>query len=395
VVADRGGSRHRTRSGPVGDDGEDGEYDGRHEQHDHHDHRVRSHHDDNRRVDTYDDNDIDDAEHGIVFVFVFVFGEQPALERDHEVVMSALAPTAEELDTFDCFGGTCTVIVSGDGAAAALAVARERLLGWHEQFSRFRPDSELSRLNRDPRTVVPVSPMLRRVVEAGIRAAADSGGLVDPTLVGAIERAGYGSHFYGEGLELPLMLELAPARAPAGPSSSASWSLFEVDRRGGTVTRPPGAGFDPGGIAKGVFADELGALLSSCDAFVVDCAGDIRLGGRAGIAREVHVESPFDESILHTYVMTSGGVTTSGVGRRSWLGLDGAPAHHLLDPATGRPAFTGVVQATALAPTAAGAEMLSKAAVLSGPEAAERWLVHGGLIVYDDGSHRLVEPAPG
>jgi len=68
--------------------------------------------------------------------------------------------------------------------------------------------------------------------------------------------------------------------------------------------------------------------------------------------------------------------------------------HHLLDPATGRPAFTGIVQATALAPTALEAEWRAKAAVLAGPAAAPRRLPHGGVLVFDDGSHMVVEPSP-
>jgi FAD:protein FMN transferase len=304
--------------------------------------------------------------------------------------MSPTAVAAEHAETFDCFGSQCTVIASDPNAVAA---ARRCLLEWHQQFSRFIVDGELSRLNRDPRAVVPVTPLLRRIVQAGVRAGRDSGGLVDPTLVGEIERAGYDHHLAEAGLSLALALELAPPRAPAGPSASASWSEIVIDRRAGTVARPPGVMFDSGGIAKGVFADELGALLSGHHAFVVDCAGDVRLGGRGGVSREVHVASPFDESVLHTFELVSGGVTTSGIGRRSWLGVDGAPAHHLLDPASGRPAFTGVVQASALAPTATEAEMRSKAAVLSGPEAADAWLIHGGVIVYDDGSHRVLEGA--
>ena len=85
-------------------------------------------------------------------------------------------------------------------------------------------------------------------------------------------------------------------------------------------------------------------------------------------------------------------MATSGIGRRSWLGSDGRPAHHLLDPATGRPAFTGLVQATALAPTALEAEVLAKAALLAGPGAARGWLPHGGALVADDGGRTVVEP---
>ena len=73
---------------------------------------------------------------------------------------------------------------------------------------------------------------------------------------------------------------------------------------------------------------------------------------------------------MHVFELSRRAVATSGIGRRSWLGPDGRPAHHLLDPATGRPAFTGVVQATALAPTAVEAEWRAKAAVLAGPDRA-------------------------
>jgi FAD:protein FMN transferase len=142
-----------------------------------------------------------------------------------------------------------------------------------------------------------------------------------------------------------------------------------------------------------VFADQLAEALGGFDEFAVDCAGDVRLGGRAAAVREVHVSSPFDDSILHTFAISAGGVATSGIGRRSWIDSHGRPAHHLLDPRTGRPAFTGIVQATALAPTAADAEVLAKAALLSGPERAPDWLAHGGLFVRDDGSYYVLEPA--
>ena len=119
----------------------------------------------------------------------------------------------------------------------------------------------------------------------------------------------------------------------------------------------------------------------------VDCAGDVRVGGAP---RAVHVESPFDGGVVHTFEVAGGGVATSGIGRRSWIDPAGNPAHHLLDPATGRPAFTGIVQVTAIAPTAFEAELRAKTALLSGPDAAPRWLPDGGVIVFDDGSWRHV-----
>lgn len=300
--------------------------------------------------------------------------------------------------TVACFGGRCTILIADaarpDAAAAAAALTERTLREWHGRFSRFEADSELSVLNRDRRFKVPVSPMLRRLIHSSVQAARDTGGLVDATLGLEIERAGYAAPMAGDGIPLSTALSLAPPRAPASPSSADRWCLISVDRRQGTVTRPPGTTIDLGGIAKGTLADELAALLAGFDAFAIDCAGDIRLGGCALTDREVHVASPFDGSTLHTFELQGGGVATSGIGRRSWLTDDGRPAHHLLDPSTGRSAFTGVVQATALAPTAAAAEALAKAAVLSGRDRAREWLTHGGAVVYDDGSLEVVPAQP-
>jgi thiamine biosynthesis lipoprotein len=231
---------------------------------------------------------------------------------------------------------------------------------------------------------------MRRVIEAALQGARDTDGLVDPALGVAIERAGYDRHMEGDGIPLSLALSLAPPRRAATGDPAARWRQIGVDASTGTLTRPPGLALDPGGIAKGVFADELASMLGDFDAFALDCAGDLRLGGTSQVPREVGVQSPFDNAALTILSVSEGGVATSGIGRRSWLTQDGRPAHHLLDPGTGRPAFTGVVQATALAPTATEAEILAKAAVLSGPERALSWLRHGGVLVFEDGAHRVI-----
>ena len=89
----------------------------------------------------------------------------------------------------------------------------------------------------------------------------------------------------------------------------------------------------------------------------------------------------------------SGGVATSGLNVRIWRDAEGRFAHHLLDPASGEPAWTGLVGATALADTALEAETLSKAALLSGPEGGRQVLAdRGGLLVHDDGRVELVGP---
>jgi FAD:protein FMN transferase len=285
------------------------------------------------------------------------------------------------MTAFQCFGGRCAVLV--DDPAAALQ-ARRRLEAWHARFSRFDPASELSRLNADPRPAVAVTPTMARLAEAVIAAARMTGGLVDSTLVPELEAAGYTGDL-GTPLPLALALRLAPARRAAAPSAQQRWREIRV--RDGIVHRPPGLAIDSGGLAKGLFADLIAESLPQ-RTLGIDCAGDLRFRGPR---RTITVASPFGGAPVHAFALSDGAVATSGIGRRSWLDARGRAAHHLLDPATGEPAFTGVVQATALAPTAVEAEVRAKAAVLSGPAGAERWLAqHGGVLVLDDGRVRIL-----
>jgi FAD:protein FMN transferase len=297
--------------------------------------------------------------------------------------------TREHSAAFECFGSQCAVHVGGEGAAQAVARAERALRRWHAQFTRFEAGSELSRLNADAREDVPVSPVMARFVHAVVGAAALSGGLVDATLLGELERAGYDRDLDTDS-SLPLEISLAlalPPRRPARPSPHSRWREISLGAGGRTVRRPPGVRLDSGGLAKGLFADLLAAELARYESFAIDCAGDLHVGG---IERAVHVAGPFDDRVLHTFELGDGGVATSGIGRRSWLDRGGGPAHHLLDPSTGRSAFTGVVQVTALAPTALEAEVRAKAAVLSGVAQARDWLPHGGVVVLEDGAYEVV-----
>jgi thiamine biosynthesis lipoprotein len=308
-----------------------------------------------------------------------------------------MSSDGETGDYFDCFGSRCAALVSGSGgagsAADAVALVRRALLAWHARFSRFLPDSELSRVNRDACETLPVSPMMARLAKAVRDAGCMSGGLVDATLLDQLERAGYAHDLPGS-VALHAALSLAPARMPASPALERQWREVNVDLTACTLTRPPGLALDSGGLAKGLCADALGELLATHASFAIDCAGDLLVGGAAATTRPILVQSPFDGCTLHTFELARTGVATSGIGRRSWLAPDGTPAHHLLDPATGKPAFTGVVQATALAASALEAEIRAKAAVLSGPRAASAWLPDGGVLVFDDGTHRVLAPRP-
>lgn len=297
------------------------------------------------------------------------------------------------MESFGCFGGRCTVRVAdeeGAGREAATAVyeAKRVLLLSHLTFSRFDPESELSRLNRDPRREVPASPLLRRLVAAALSAGLRSRGLVDATLVGEIEAAGYADsrEFDGAGGR-----PATPPPHPAGPSGRSGWCELAVDEGAGTVIRPPGLRIDPGGIAKGLMADEIGEALANFPAFAVDCCGDLRVGGLDARTRTILVDDPAGGAPLHKLRIAEGAVATSGTTRRSWVDDEGRAAHQILDPASGRPAYTGIVQATAVAPTGVLAETLAKSALLSGPERAESQLPFGGVIVTDDGAARVFE----
>jgi thiamine biosynthesis lipoprotein len=234
---------------------------------------------------------------------------------------------------------------------------------------------------------------MARLAEAVRDAGALTAGLVDGTLLAQVQDAGYRSDL-GEPLDLRRALALAPPRRRARPNSRRGWEQIQYDAETGMLTRPAGLMLDSGGLAKGLFADVLAETLYGHESFAVNCAGDLALGGYGDLERPIEVQSPFDGGTLHTFKARHIGVATSGIGRRSWLDDHGAPAHHLLDPSTGLPAFTGIVQVTALAPSALLAEIHAKAALLAGPGRAHGWLTQGGLIVYDDGSHELIEPPP-
>jgi thiamine biosynthesis lipoprotein len=301
---------------------------------------------------------------------------------------------------FRCFGGDVRIHLGsadrGDGVKATLERSRERLLDVHQTLSRFLPDSELSLLNAAAESTVKASQLMRLFARAAVFAGRRSGGLVDATLIGELERTGYEASREGM-VGLPLrdaLAAVAEPRRPASPNLRRAWSTIGFDDRACVVSRPPGLRLDSGGIAKGLAADLIAAGLKQFSTFAVDCAGDMRIGGTASLGRRVLVDDPFGGPPLYEFEIDDGAVATSGIGRRAWLGVDGMPAHHLLDPATGRPAFTGIVQVTALAPTAQLAEVLAKTALLRGPAEAASELPYGGCVVLDDGSHRIVSGSP-
>ncbi len=302
---------------------------------------------------------------------------------------------------FDAMGSHVRLLIGepGPGMApspAAAEQARRLIVEFDATLSRFKPESELCALNADPRECVPASELLRTAVKAGLEAAQRSGGLVDPTLVGEIETAGYVASRAGvPGAPLGAALAEAPARHPARPSPAQQWRRIEVDDAAGTITRPPGLRFDTGGAGKGLAADLVAQRLRGYSRFIVDCGGDIRIGGADALVSpyEIFVEHPLTGERAFVLKLGFGAVATSGLNVRIWRDEDGRYSHHLLDPATGEPAWTGLIGATALGDTAVEAETFAKAALLSGPEGGRTVLAErGGLLVHDSGRIETVGP---
>jgi thiamine biosynthesis lipoprotein len=304
--------------------------------------------------------------------------------------------------TFPCMGCEFRLLVGGPSrpGMAEPGHAAEQARGWLEacdaRLSRFRQDSELVALNLDRSEVVGARPLVISAVEAALWAAKRTGGLVDSTLTGELEAAGYRSSLAGA-VPIPLQQALpsAPPRKPAGPRAAPTWPTIAVDRAKGTVRRPPGVRIDTGGVVKGMAADVVARLLAGYSRFCVDAAGDLAIGGAFSHTNPymVQVEHPLTGESVHEVPVSSGGIATSGLNSRMWRRDDGTIAHHLLDPSTGEPAWTGLLMVTALGDSALEAETLAKWALLAGPDAARRVLARrGGLTVHDDGEIELLGP---
>jgi thiamine biosynthesis lipoprotein len=292
--------------------------------------------------------------------------------------------------TFSCMGTDVRLIGPDE---VGLEQARAWLESFDGRLSRFRRDSELSALNRDERRTVPASRLLRIAIGAGLWAARLTGGLVDPTVLPALRRIGYARSRAGVApASLVQALVTAPPRAAARPHPAAVWRTVRVDERARQIFRPRGVELDTGATGKGLAADAVGHRLRGAARFAVDCGGDVRVGGTRVDEQpyEVEVAHPFTGETVHRLWLGDGAIATSGIDTRLWQQPNGSFAHHLIDPAFGEPAWTGLVSVTALGSTALEAETTAKAALLSGPARARELVGRcGGVLVHDDGDAEL------
>lgn len=252
------------------------------------------------------------------------------------------------------------------GAARLLAGAWARIEALEARWSRFRPDSDVSVLNRHAGTPVAVSPDTVTLVARAVAAWDMTGGRFDPTVGAAIAALGYDRDF-GEVAHGP-----HPALDHAGAGPAPGPEGIEIDVAGGTVTLPPGVRFDPGGIGKGLAADLVAEALVAAGALgaLVNLGGDLRAAGDPPDAGGWAVSLPDPVRAggeLARFALPHGAVATSSRLRRRWRTAAG-PAHHLLDPATGRPATGDTVAVSVVADRAWRAEALATALFLTGPQ---------------------------
>jgi FAD:protein FMN transferase len=248
-------------------------------------------------------------------------------------------------DRFQAMGVDVVVGGAVEGELEAVGLLFEKL---DRTFSRFRPDSELTRVNAGTAEFVAASPMFVRVLSLALDAAVRTGGLVDPTLGAAIESAGYDRDF---------AQPKDDARPPA-PGVPGSWRHVRV--AGVLVFRYPGTKFDLNCVVKGLAVDAAVQHLSG--------AGFVAAGGDVAVRGAAVVGLPGGGSLT----LRDGGLATSGTTHRRWL-RGGHIQHHLIDPRTGRPSTSPWSEVTVAAGSCLEADVAAKAAFLLADE-GPNWL---------------------
>ncbi|MFM9136233.1 MAG: FAD:protein FMN transferase [bacterium] len=256
---------------------------------------------------------------------------------------------------------------------AELAAHRVELL--EQCWSRFRPDSELNLLHaRAGHGAVPVSEDLHRLVSSLVQAWSWSEGDVDATVLGGMVAMGYDKDF------------ALVAAAPLPPSWERvpGQGMGDVRVGDGAVALPRGVGLDPGAIGKGLAGDIVTAEIaaSGAHAVLVSIGGDVVTYGTPPDTGEWRISLRDDRTDAREEigVVTLSGearaVATSSTLRRRWSGR-----HHMLDPRTGSPLDSDVVQATVVADCGWRAEVGATVALVRGSSSAP-WLAERGCTAY-------------
>lgn len=289
-------------------------------------------------------------------------------------------------ETWDALGTTALLRYEGPAHPPARAAVERELDAIDAAASRFRADSELSRLNAmtgpGPRTLL-ASPLFAQAVRLAIRAADASDGAVDPTLAADLVALGYDRDWH----ELVAVASSAPLRDPGAilvyRSRRSRWEELEVAGEPPRVTLPVGVELDLGATAKALAADRSAQAAHEAGAtgVLVALGGDIATWGPApadGWAIHVtddHRDGPGAPG--QTIAIRSGGVATSSLATRRWV-HDGRTMHHVLDPRSGEPVRGPWRTVSVAAATCADANIAATAAIVLGDD-APGWLAEQRL----------------
>ena len=311
-----------------------------------------------------------------------------------------------ELDpvTFRALGTVVSVLVTEPGQRdAADAILRAELAAVDAACSRFRDDSELSRLNRAGGRVVPISRYFAEALAVALTAAQATDGDVDPTCGRSLIAIGYDRDF--DELRRDAPSEPSAGRLTITGTPAAGWWMVELDRRRCTARVPPGVLLDLGATAKALAADRAAVRIAEAlgCGVLVNLGGDVRVTGpppeggwRIGIADDLAPEdAPEAAALAQTIVITDGGIATSSPKVRSWR-RGAASLHHIIAPETGLPAQTCWRTASVAAASCVDASAASTAAVSRG-ERAPGWLAALHLparLVRHDGTVVIVADWP-
>ncbi|MHB8620215.1 MAG: FAD:protein FMN transferase [Chloroflexota bacterium] len=276
---------------------------------------------------------------------------------------------------FDALGTTGRVIVTRpESLAAAVAAVRHEVQAIDAACSRFRGDSELSRLNAAGGQPVKASPLFLEALRVALRASRLTGGIVDPMVGEALVQLGYASDF----------ASLARQGGPVPESGwpSPGWRVVEMDQREQTVRIPNGSRLDLGATAKALASDRAARAAAAATGVgaLVGLGGDVAVAGEAppgGWCIRVTDDCRTVDGPGETVSIASGGLATSSTTVRRWT-RGGASLHHILDPATGRPAREYWRTASVAAATCVDANVAATAAIVLG-ETAPRWLTEHRL----------------
>jgi thiamine biosynthesis lipoprotein len=265
-----------------------------------------------------------------------------------------------------------TVELTGVGVAdrelvRAAGLVPRLVAEWERRFSRFRPDSQLSRLNAANGEPFNADDSFLDLLETAVRAVRRTSGRFDPSVLPALEALGYDRGIDQLKATPPPSI---PVPEPLPGAGVSAWDLVQIDRGKGQITLPPGMRIDLGGIAKGAFADLLAAEFAAWPGGSVDAGGDLVVWGETpdGTCWTIGIEDPShpdrDSIVIQLPESFRVGIATSGTHRRRWRAGDRA-LHHLIDPRTGLPVSGGTRSVTALAPTATAAEIAAKAVLIA------------------------------